>query len=441
MLTILGRQFTTCDGIDRRNALRIGTLALGGLTLPDLLRHRAAAAEGGEPVRKTSVIFVELAGGPTQFETYDPKPSSPQEYRGPFGVVATNVPGVHLSELMVRQAEIMDKLAIIRSIHHDSSSHGTSSHLTQTGYYLRNRQNRDNEMPCIGSVASRIRGANTQGLPSFVSLQRGMRFGNAAYIGRAYNPFVVTSDPSRSNFAVGNLGLAKGMANTRLTDRRSLLIQVDRGRRILDTKGVAESIDKFTSDAFDMVLGGKAQAAFDIAAEPQPAREKYGMNRTGQEFLLARRLIEAGVTFVTIRVGSWDDHNKIADRMISKGPAYDQALAALVNDLHERGMDRDVLVVSMGEFGRTPRINKNAGRDHWGRLMSVLMAGGGLRVGQVIGSSSPKGEEPKDNPYRPENVLATVYRHLGIAPETTIDDLSGRPRFLLEDRKLIRELI
>lgn len=441
MLEIRGRQFSTCDGITRRNALKIGTLTLGGLSLPQLLCWRAAAGEAGQSVRKTSVIFVELAGGPTHFETYDPKPNSPQEYRGPFGVARTPIPGVHFSELMVQQAKIMKHLAVIRSIHHDSSSHGTSSHLTQTGYYLRDRQNRANEMPCIGSLTSRLRGANTRGLPAFVSLQRAMRFGTAAYIGKAYNPFVVTSDPNSSKFSVNNLGLTKGLESERLSDRQALLAQVDRGRRIVDTKGVANSIDKFTADAFDMVLGGKAQKAFDIQAESSAIRERYGLNRTGQEFLLARRLIEAGVTFVSVRVGSWDDHNKIANRMKSKGPAYDQALAALVTDLVDRGLDRDVLVVAMGEFGRTPRINRNAGRDHWGRLMSVLMAGGGLRMGQIIGSSNAKGEVPEDNPYRPENVLATVYRHLGIPTDMTLPDLSGRPRYVLEDRELIRELV
>ena len=191
MLTIKGSKFACCDGMSRRGFVQAGALGIGALTLPDLLALRAKAAESGKPLPKTSVIFVELAGGPTHFETYDPKPNAPQEYRGPLGVVATNQPGTYFSELMVEQAKIMDKLAIIRSIHHDSSSHGTSSHLTQTGYYLRNRQNRDNDMPCIGSVASRIRGANQQGVPAYVALQRTMRFGNAAYLGKGFNPFNV----------------------------------------------------------------------------------------------------------------------------------------------------------------------------------------------------------------------------------------------------------
>lgn len=441
MLEIRGQKSSFCDGISRRSFVKAGALGLGGLTLPELLAARARAAEAGRPLPKTSVIFVELAGGPTHFETYDPKPYSPQEYRGPFGVVATSQPGVYFSQLMQRQARIMDKLAIIRSVHHDSSSHGTSSHLTQTGYYLRDRQNRGNEMPCIGSVASRMRGANAPGVPAYVALQRTMRYGEAAYLGKGYNPFNVSGDPNRDNFEVNNLGLARNLSAERLDDRRALLVKVDREKKLADTKGVSESIDKFTRDAFDLVTGGAAQRAFDIAAEPEAVRDRYGRDRTGQEFLLARRLIEAGVTFVTLRVASWDDHNQIEKRMKSKGPSYDQALATLIEDLYERGLDRDVLVVSMGEFGRTPKVNRNAGRDHWGSVMSVLLSGGGLPTGQIIGASNDKGEVPADRPYRPENVLAMVYRHLGIDPSTTFLDLSGRPRYLLEDREPIHELV
>lgn len=441
MLEFWGDKFACCDGVSRRNLLKVGALGLGGLTLPGILAQRAAAARNGNSPRKTSVIYVELAGGPTHFETYDPKPNAPSEYRGPFSVVATTQPGVYFSELMSRQARAFDKLSVIRSIHHDSSSHGTSSHYVQTGYYLRDRQNRSNEMPCIGSVTARVRGTNQPGLPSFVSLQRQMRFGTAAYLGKGYNPFVVSSDPSRSSFQVSNLGLERNLTHERLDDRQTLLTKLDAQKRVLDTQGVAESIDKFVVEAFDMVTSQRAQEAFAIDKEPASVRDAYGRNRTGQEMLLARRLVEAGVTFVTVRVGSWDDHNNIESRMKSKGPAYDQGLAALIEDLADRGMQQDVMIVSMGEFGRTPRINRNAGRDHWGRLMSVLVAGGPYRMGQIVGRSNPKGEVPEDNPYRPEHVLAMVYRHLGIDAGQTFPDLSGRPRYVLEDRHLIPELV
>lgn len=441
MLEVKGDKFTLCDGITRRGLLRVGALGLGGLTLPQLLAFRAAAATAGRTPPKTSVIFVELQGGPTHFETYDPKPQAPLEYRGPLEPISTQLPGVQFSELMSEQAKIADKLAVIRSIHHNSSSHGTSSHLTQTGYYLSNRQVRENEMPCVGSVASRLIGPHTEGLPAYVALQRTMRFGNAAFFGKAFNPFAVTSDPSRDNFQVNNLGLVKGLDAGRVADRRGLLEQLGDARQVLDTKGVADAVDKYAIEAFDMVTSGRALAAFDIGQEPVEIRDRYGRNRTGQEFLLARRLIEAGVTFVSLRVGSWDDHTGIAKRMQAKGPSYDQGLAALVSDLYEKGLDQDVLVVAMGEFGRTPKVNRRAGRDHWGAVMSVLLSGGGLNVGQVIGSSTPKGEVPQDAPYRPENVLSMVYRHLGISPEATFQDLSGRPRYLLEERGEIKELI
>ncbi len=441
MLEIVGDRIACCDRISRRSLLRVGALGIGGLTLPNLLADRARAARAGRPRPHRSVIFVELAGGPTHFETYDPKPNAPSEYRGPFNAINSALPGVQFSELMVQQARIAEKLAVVRSVHHNSSSHSTSSHLTQTGYYLRDRQNRNNEMPCVGSVTARLIGARSEGIPAYVGLQRTMRYGNAAYLGKAFNPFVVSGDPNRKNFKVDNLALVRGLDADRVSDRRYLLDQIGQQRRVLDLNGVSEAIGKFSVEAFDVVTSGKAQAAFSIDAEADDVRDRYGRNRTGQEFLLARRLIEAGVSFVSVRVGSWDDHTQIDRRMKSKGPDYDQALAALVSDLHERGMDRDVLVVAMGEFGRTPKVNKNAGRDHWGRVMSVLLAGGGLAVGQVVGASNPKGEVPHDAPYRPENVLAMIYRHLGVDPGQTFEDLSGRPRYLLEERALITELI
>lgn len=441
MLRLLGPRFTCCDGISRRSLLKAGVLGLGGLSLPKLLRHRAQAAESGRTVRKTSVIFVELAGGPTHFETYDPKPDAPAEYRGPLGTVATNVPGVRFSELMVEQAKIMDKLAVIRSVTHTSSSHGTSAHLTQTGYYLRDPQRRENDNPCIGSVTSKLRGPNTAGLPAFVAIPQPMRFGGPAYLGKQYSSFNTESDPSSDKFAVGNLELAKGLDLARLGDRKGLLAAFDNQRRLADAQGQTESLDQFTREASELVSSGLARKAFDIAAEPASLRDRYGRASAGQCMLLARRLIEAGVTFVTVRVPGWDDHGNIKESMQRKGPAYDQGLAALVGDLYERGLDKDVLVVSMGEFGRTPRVNASAGRDHWGSLMSVVLAGGGLKVGQVVGSSNDKGEIPADRPYRPENILAVLYRHLGIDPSQTFNDLSGRPRYLLENRNLVTELV
>ena len=439
MMKLVGNgQSTFCDGQTRRSFLQAGFLGLGGLALPQLLQARE---EAGSTAKKTSVIYIELTGGPTHIETYDPKPEAPAEYRGPLGVVKTKLPGVYFSELMAEQANVADKLAIIRSMHHSSSSHDTSSHLTQTGHYKIGRKGGKNSFPAIASTTARLKGANGPGVPPYVSIGRAMRNGRASFLGNAYDPFIAGGDPNKANFMVSNLNLLPELKLQRVNDRKGLLDALDENRRLVDTTRTAESIGKFNGQAFDLLTGDGARKAFNIGAENIRTRERYGRNATGQSMLLARRLVEAGVSYVTVTVGSWDDHSKIADRMKSKGPAYDQGLAALISDLHERGLNRDVLVVAMGEFGRTPRINKTAGRDHWGRLMSVLMAGGNLRMGQIIGSSNAKGEVPKDNPYRPENVIATMYQHLGISPGTTITDPTGRPRYLLENRRVIKELI
>jgi hypothetical protein len=435
MLDFVGRPFACCDGLSRRHLLRVGGLAMAGLSLPDLLRRRAAASAAGIPAKSTSVIFIELAGGPTHFETYDPKPKAPAEFRGPLGTVATSLPGVYFSELMVEQARIADRLAIIRSVTHDSSSHGTSAHLTQTGYYLRNPGDRDNDNPAAGAVTARLRGANAPGVPAYVSVSRPMRFGGAAYLGPSYAAFNAQGDPNHPRFSVGNLTLHKRVSLDRLDDRRHLLTALDSQRRLADSQGVAQSLDDFSREAFDMVTSDRARRAFDIQAEDPRVRERYGRSTPGQSMLLARRLVEAGVSFVTVQVGGWDDHGAIERGMRRKGPAYDRGVAALVADLYDRGLDRDVLVVSIGEFGRTPRVNNNAGRDHWGRVMSALLAGGGMNMGQVIGSSTSKGEAPHEQPVRPESILATVYRHLGIDTAETFLDLSGRPRYVLERRE------
>lgn len=444
-MTLQQRDF--CDGISRRGLIQAGLTGIMGLSLADLLQLQAKSRAHRSEKNDSAVIFLELAGGPTQHETYDPKPDAPKEYRGPLNAIATNVPGIQLSEYMAEQAKIMDKLAIIRSIHHNSGSHGTSSHLTQTGYYLRDRQSRKNEMPCVGSITAKLRGANAPGMPAFVSIPRIMRYGGAAHLGQGLNPYVTGSYNSKSkSFQARNLSLVRGLSLQRLTERRSLIHAFESQKEWLDNSGVADAMDDFSRQAFEMVTGDQARKAFNLNEESQKLREAYDLHKNGmgQGLLLARRLVERGVTFVSVRMntlGSWDDHNKIADRMKTKGPYYDRAVAALIRDLHDRGLNKKVLVVAMGEFGRTPKVNRNAGRDHWGRVMSVLLAGGDLRTGQAVGSSDANGAVPKDRPYRPENVLAMVYRHLGIDPALTLNDPTGRPRYLLEDRKLIKELI
>lgn len=426
-----------CGNVSRRTVLQVGLTGMGAVSLPDLLRLRAAA---GESQRKTSVIFIELAGGPTQFETYDPKPHAPIEYRGAFAATQSKEPGVVLCELMPEQAKIIDKLTIIRSIHHRKNSHDPSSHLSQTGYYKTGAKGGPNQMPCFGAVVAKIRGANQPSIPAYVAIPRVMRNGGAAHLGKGYNPFETIDDPAKKNFQVRNLSLTRGLDAGRLDDRKDLLAALDADRQLSDLQGASEAIDQFTGQAFDMIAGSRAREAFDINRESDALRDHYGRNAAGQGMLLARRLIEAGVTCVTVRNTGWDDHNRLGRRIKRRGPDYDRAVAALVSDLYDRGMERDVLVVAMGEFGRTPRVNRKAGRDHWGALMSVMLAGGGLAPG-IIGASNSKGEVPAAAPYQPENVLAMLYRHLGIDPETTFDDFAGRPRYVLERRGLIKELV
>ena len=446
--------------VPRRSVLKAGFLTCGGLGLAELLRLRSDATEAGAGTRKTSVIFIELAGGPSQFETYDPKPDAPLDYRGPLGAIRTNVPGLLFSELMVEQAKIMDKLAIVRSVHHDSSSHGTSKHLIQTGYYKRTSRARENEMPSIGSITAKVRGANAATMPPYVCIPETRSHGNTgygrpAYLGMAYQPLEIKADPNDAGFQVKNLALAPELNLQRLTDRRDLTRSLDVARRVLDSQGAQDSMTRFSEQAFDIVAGQRARLALDMDREDAQLREQYGRSNFGQNLLLARRLVEAGVTLVTVRglywdqfpkpAGrkpvSWDHHSALEKTMRLMAPGYDQGVAALVRDLHERGLDRDVLVVAMGEFGRTPRMNADAGRDHWGDLMSVLFAGGGVQGGNVIGTSSRYGEFPTDAPCRPENVLSTMYRHLGIDPALMFSDPLGRPHHILQRQEPIAGLL
>jgi hypothetical protein len=432
-----------CDGISRRNLIRAGGAGLIGLSLPDVLRLQAASTEQVGPRRPTAVIYLELAGGPAQHETWDPKPLAPKEYRGPFQPVDTALPGVTFCEVMSEQAKIADKLVVVRSLGHGSSSHQTSSHLTQTGYYLRANTNSENEMPSSGSITARLRGANRYGMPAYVTMPTPTRYGRPAWLGNSYFPLETKLSANDKKFKVPNLSLLEGIDANRLQDRAALLAGFDASRRLYDDGGLAEAMDRFGRQAFDMVSSGDARAAFDITQEADATRDRYGRTDFGQNMLLARRLVERGVTFVTVRISSpsWDDHTKIKEQILKKAPAFDRGVAALVSDLHERGLDRDVLVVAMGEFGRTPRVNKDAGRDHWGRLMSAMLACGGLKCGQVVGASDNKGASIVASPYRPENVVATMYRHLGIDPSQTFVDSAGRPRYILERREVIAEIV
>ncbi len=442
MLNLLGQRFQLCDAITRRGMLRVGALSFGGLTLADLLRHKAQAREAGRPVKGTSVILLWLAGGPSHIDMYDLKPSAPAEFRGEFRPIETNVPGIQISEHLPRQAAIMDKLAIVRSGTHTNAGHGMGSQWMRTGYQPTLEVN-DNIYPSCGSIVARLRGANVPGIPPYVTLPRAQAFAKAAYVGASYNPFSPESDPNSDGFEVRNLRVPGRIDADRLHRRWALFGDLDDLRRDLDTSGAIAGLDKFYADALEMVTNDKARQAFDIKQEDARLREEYGRNDFGQSCLLARRLVEAGVTFVSVQAGrGWDTHgdnfNELKKNLL---PVYDQAFAALVTDINRRGLDDRVLVVVMGEFGRTPRINPAAGRDHRPGAMSVVYAGGGLKMGQVIGSTDSRAEYPTSRPCSPGCLLATMYQVLGIDIHHTFYDPAQRPMPVLSEGRAIEELV
>ena len=443
MLNLIDSATRFCDGINRRTVMRIGALGLGGLTLPQLLRHEAHAAEttGARPRRK-SVILLWLAGGPSHIDMYDLKPDAPAEFRGEFQPIATNVAGIDISEHLPLQARIMDKLALVRSAFHTNAGHGMGSQWMLTGWQPTIEVS-DNIYPSCGSVVSKMLGPNEPGLPAYVNLPRQIGLGKAAYLGASYNPFSPEDDPNNDNFAVKNLKLPGRVGGGRLARRRQLLGQIDQIRRDIDAKGDLTGIDTFYRDALEMVTSDKAQKAFHIQSEDPQLRERYGRNDLGQSCLLARRLFEAGVTYVTVQAGGgWDTHgNNFSQLKNNLLPKYDQALAALVSDLYDRGLQNDVLVMAMGEFGRTPRINSGAGRDHWPGAMTIVYAGGGLKMGQAIGTTNDKAEYPTTKAYTVGCVLSTMYKCLGIDYKHAFYDQAQRPLPILAEGQPIEELV
>jgi len=426
---------------NRRTLLKSGCLMLSGFTLSDILRLRDASAQAGKSPEDTSVIFVTLGGGPSQFETFDPKPEAPIEYRGPFSPITTSVAGVQFCELLPQLAASLNDIAIVRSVHHEQASH-IAMHIIETGYDLQDSANaRTGEMPSVGSVVSRVRGRNPSGIPGYVVMPRLFAYAGPHWLGSEHQYFAVRDDPNADDFKVDNIELNEKLDVRRLQDRRGLSNRLDRLETVRDLAGDADALDAFSQQAIDLITGDKAREAFDIHREPDTLRDRYGRNSLGQRMLLARRLVEAGVPFVKVRMGDWDDHEKLSDRITKRAPMFDMGLSTLIDDLRQRGMSRNVLVVAMGEFGRTPRINAKAGRDHWPAVNSVLLAGGRFRMGQVIGSTDAKAARVADAPYRPQNILATVYGHLGIDSAMTFPDYSGRPRYALEERREIRELL
>lgn len=427
----------------RRTFLKFGSLGIGGLTLPNLLRHEASAAEqSGVKPRRKSVILLWLAGGPSHIDMYDLKPDAPAEIRGEFKPISTNVPGIDISEHLPLQSKIMDKIALVRSAYHTNAGHGMGSQWMLTGYQPTIEVS-DNIFPSCGSVVSKMVGPNQPGLPAYVNLPRPIGLGKAAYLGASFNPFAPDDDPNQDGFQVRNLKLPGRVQGDRLARRQELLGQIDKVRRDIDTKGDIEGLDTFYRDAMEMVTSDKAQKAFHIQSEDAKLREEYGRNDLGQSCLLARRLVEAGVTYVTIQAGGgWDTHgnnfNELKNNLL---PKYDRALTALIKDLHTRGLSNDVLVLTFGEFGRTPRINPGAGRDHWPGAMTIVYSGGGLKMGQAIGTTNDKAEFPTTKPYSVGCVLSTMYHTLGIDHKHVFYDQAKRPLPILNEGRPIEELI
>jgi hypothetical protein len=387
-----------------------------------------------------------MDGGPTHYETFDPKPDAPSEIKGEYEPIETRTPGLFFSKHMTRLAALSDKLAIVRSIRHDQGNHGAGNHYMMTGAPPRIPVGCGAFVsfhPSLGSVVSHQRGAAVNGLPSYFSIPQMSRSGGPNFLGAKYAPFVVPDDPNRDRFRVRDVALPGGLESTRFENRRELRAQVDRLHRISDEAAAdpVQALDEYYHQGYDLIASREAQAAFDIGKEDPRVRDRYGRNNFGQRCLLARRLVEAGVPFVTLYHGGWDHHESIFKGLSDKLPPFEHALAALIDDLDQRGLLESTLVVALGEFGRTPVINNRGGRDHWSNAMSVLFAGCGTPGGQVVGATDKSGYTAVERILSPENFASTVYRKLGIDPGQILYSPNGRPTHLVSDPTPIAELM
>lgn len=444
---------------NRRELLRLGLAGIAGLSLPGLMQLRAQAGRHvtGE---RTALILVFLHGGASHLETYDPKPLAPSEYRGPFGAIETKVPGLHLSELLPRHAAIADRFILLRSMVHSGFCHGIGQQQMFTGQEIRQFTPKS-PYPEFLTITNYLRGQRDRVLPNYVGVFP-IPYLGAAYLGAAYDAFAVHGDPNAPDFTVPDLGAARRRQSTRVDSRIELRQQMDRLRRDIDRSGAMGAIDSYEQLALNMVTSPSAERAFALSDEDPRVRDRYGRHTWGAQCLLARRLVEFGVDLVTVtlagplcgRVQSWDDHavnHHVFNAMRERAGYFDQAVTALIEDIYARGLDRRVLIVVMGEFGRTPRISYAAdsasgvmqpGRDHWPSATSILFAGGGLATGALIGATDRRGEQVIEGRIGPLDFLATMYHHLGIDPTgLAFDDYSGRPIAVLNGGKLIPELV
>ncbi len=442
-----------------------------GLGMSDVLRAESIAKNAGRKLKEKSVIFIWLPGGPGHMETYDMKPDAPLEYRGALSPIKTNVSGIEVCELFPRHAKIADKFNLIRSIHHEFADHGGGHKRFLTGRIPATPTGTVNDAPSVLGIVNKVLSRPDQPMPASIAGVDSGRQGvdtfafGSAYLGPATTPFMVVGDPSAPDFKVQNIGLTPDM-ETRLDDRVHLLQGMDRLRRDMDKSGLMDAMDQFSQRALHMLTSPKVREAFDLSRESAKTRERYGMHAYGQRGLLARRLVEAGSRFVTMvwenpHPGNipknccynWDSHAVNCDMFADarwRYPAYDQALTALIEDIYARGLDKDVMIVATGEFGRTPKVNTSIGtstgvsqpgRDHWSQAMSLLVSGGGMRTGQIIGATNNKGEYPAERPLSPNDLWATVYRHIGINYDQSFPDFQGRPMPILPFGEPIEELL
>jgi uncharacterized protein (DUF1501 family) len=441
MLDIEFGQHRDCDGVTRRDFLRVGGLSALGLTLPGLLRADtvAAAHNGSTSKRDIAVILLWMGGGPSHIDTFDPKPDATQEIRGPFKAIPTNVSGIQLSEHLPRLAKQMDKFSIVRSVTSPDGTHETATHYLLTGYPF----NPAIECPGYGSVIAREKGFQNAMPPYTMFGGMPNMHGGGGYMGAVYNPFIINGDPNSAGFSVQDVAPPPGVDTIRMDRRHLLRDSLDQWQHDKETASKsAQTMDEFYQRAYSLVTSPVAKKAFNLKDEPDKVRDEYGRHSFGQSCLLARRLVEAGVRCVSINFNGWDTHtdnfNSLKNGLL---PPLDNGYSALLADLKARGLLDTTLVVWMGEFGRTPRINSSAGRDHWPGAISVCMGGGGVKTGMVVGSSNATGESPKDRPLRVEDIAATLYRAVGINGDKEYMSPQERPIKINYDGTPIAELL
>ncbi len=442
-----GKRF--CNGVSRRDFLHVGVAgAFGlGLNLPTMLRAQSRPATARGATRDVSLIFLFLHGGLSTIDTFDLKPDAPAEFRGEFNPIATNVNGIQVCEHLPRLSRQQDKFSLVRSFRHHNSDHGPADHYILTGYFPQAGFNPsvspNNQRPAHGSIIARKLGPRG-GVPPYVALPRMHPSGGSAYLGTTVSPFVIDADPNAPNFSVPDIVPPPAIATDRLENRRELLRQLDRFQESAErtANANARAVSDYQRDAFNLMVSPDARRAFDLQSEPARLRDEYGRHTLGQSCLMARRLVEAGVRCVTIDHSNWDTHdNNFLTLRRELLPALDSGLSTLFRDLADRGRLQNTLVVVTGEFGRTPRINRNAGRDHWGPAFTVALGGGGIQGGRVVGASDARAERPANDPHGPEDLAATIYHLLGIDVSEEFFTPEGRPVPIVSNGRAMRELL